>query len=182
MQSQNPCKIYLSQNLFCIIYVQILHNNQIMKQALTFTTFIICILGYSIGGFAQTDANKIVGLWEVGSKKARIKIYKAKNDKYYGKIVWLKEPNYEDGTPKIDRNNPDESKRQTPLLGYINLRDFVYKGDNKWEDGTIYDPENGSTYSCVITMTDENTIDVRGFIGVQLFGRTDTWKRLIVNK
>ncbi|MFN0049650.1 MAG: DUF2147 domain-containing protein [Cytophagales bacterium] len=135
--------------------------------------------------FAQaqqgSEGDKILGLWEVGSKKARIKIFKS-NDLYYGKIVWLKEPNYEDGTPKIDKNNPDEAKRNVRLLGYNNLKSFKYIGDNKWEEGTIYDPENGNTYSCAIALTDQNTLDVRGFIGVTLFGRTDTWIRLVVKK
>jgi uncharacterized protein (DUF2147 family) len=53
------------------------------------------------------------------------------------------------------------------------LKDFTYAGDKSWENGTIYDPENGSTYSCEINMTDENTLDVRGFIGLSVFGRTD---------
>jgi uncharacterized protein (DUF2147 family) len=64
------------------------------------------------------------------------------------------------------------------LLGYKILKDFEYVGKKVWENGTIYDPENGSTYSCTIKLTDKNTIDVRGYIGVSMIGRTDTWKRL----
>ena len=67
---------------------------------------------------------------------------------------------------------------ETPLLGYKILKDFEYSGKKTWENGTIYDPENGSTYSCTIKLTDKNTIDVRGYIGVSMIGRTDTWKRL----
>lgn len=147
-----------------------------------FLKLIFAYLFTSLYAFSQsTDADKILGLWEVGSKKARIKIYK-QDERYFGKIVWLKEPKYEDGTPKVDKNNPDEALRKVPLLGYVNLKGFKYIGDNKWEEGTIYDPENGSTYSCAMNLTDENTLDVRGFIGVQLFGRTDTWKRLVIKK
>jgi len=82
----------------------------------------------------------------------------------------------------VDKNNPEESKRSVPLLGYVNMLGFVYKEENTWEEGTIYDPENGSTYSCSIQMPDENSINVRGFIGVSLLGRTDTWKRLVIKK
>ena len=129
------------------------------------------------GEVAESD--KIIGVWEVGSGKARVKITKY-GDKYGGKIVWLKEPNYPDGTKKVDKNNPDEAKRTTPLLGYNNLLGFSYKGKSEYDGGTIYDPENGSTYNCVISLEDDNTIKVRGYIGVQLFGRTDTWKRVMV--
>lgn len=131
--------------------------------------------------FAQTEADAILGVWESGSGKARIKIDRA-GDKFTGRIVWLREPKDENGNPKVDKNNPDEALRKKPLLGYSMLQDFIYAGEKVWEKGTIYDPESGSTYSCTITMTDENTLDVRGFIGVSLFGRTDVWKRVIIKK
>lgn len=135
----------------------------------------------SLAIFAQTESDAILGVWESGSGKARVKIDKA-GEKFTGRIVWLREPNNDEGKPKTDKNNPDEKLRSTPLLGYRMLRDFQYKGGKTWEEGTIYDPENGSTYSCIIKMTDENTLDVRGFIGVSLFGRTDVWKRVQLKK
>jgi uncharacterized protein (DUF2147 family) len=122
--------------------------------------------------------DKVVGVWKTGSGKGMVKIYK-ENGKYYGKLVWLKEPNDEAGKPKVDKNNSEETLRSRALLGIINLRDFVYKGDKIWEEGKIYDPENGSDYSCEMKLTDDNTLEVRGFIGVSLFGRTDVWKRQV---
>ncbi|MFO7702350.1 DUF2147 domain-containing protein [Psychroflexus maritimus] len=135
----------------------------------------------SLTGFAQ-DADALVGVWEPGHGKAKVKIDQI-DDKFYGKIVWLKEPN-DPATdkPKLDKNNPDESMRDVPLRGYRILKDFQYKGDGVWEDGTIYDPEKGETYDCVITMKDDNTLDIRGYIGVKTFGRSDTWRRLKMKK
>lgn len=124
------------------------------------------------------DGDKLLGVWEPSHGKARVKITKVGN-KYYGKIVWLREPNYPDGTKKVDKNNPDSKMHDTPLLGYTILKDFEYSGKNSWSDGTIYDPENGSTYSCTIKLTNENTIEVRGYIGVSAIGRTDTWTRMV---
>jgi uncharacterized protein (DUF2147 family) len=128
------------------------------------------------------DGDRLTGIWEPSHGKARIKIDKIA-DKYFGKIVWLREPN-DPATqqPKVDKNNPDESMRQVPLKGYRILKDFTYKGAGEWVDGTIYDPENGSTYSCVIKMRDNNTLDIRGYIGIKTFGRTDVWKRLEIKK
>jgi uncharacterized protein (DUF2147 family) len=65
------------------------------------------------------------------------------------------------------------------LLGLKILREFDYKGDGLWENGMIYDPENGSDYNCTINLKDENSLEVRGFIGVSVFGRTDEWTRQI---
>jgi len=144
-----------------------------MKTKLFLITF--CLLGYF--SFAQ-EAGDIVGVWEPGHGKAKVKIDKI-DDKFYGKIVWLKEPiDPATGEPKVDKNNPDESMQNAPLRGFRILKDFQYQGEGIWEEGTIYDPENGTSYSCIITMNDENTLDIRGYVGVKTFGRTDTWRRL----
>lgn len=131
--------------------------------------------------FSQTtEADKLVGVWEPSHGKARVKIEKIGN-KYFGKVVWLKEPNDpENGKPKVDKNNPDETQRSIPLKGLRILKDFTHAGKGEWNSGTIYDPENGSTYKCIIKMKDDNTLDIRGYIGVEALGRTDVWKRLVV--
>ncbi len=125
-------------------------------------------------------ADKINGVWLSGSGKAKVKIAKdPKTGKYEGRIVWLRDPKDEVGKAKIDKNNPEESLKSRPLLGLKILREFDYKGDGLWENGMIYDPENGSDYNCTINLKDENTLEVRGFIGVSVFGRTDEWTRQI---
>lgn len=128
------------------------------------------------------EGDALIGVWEPSHGKARIKIDRIAG-KYYGKIVWLREPNDPDtGKPKVDKNNPDASMREVPLRGYRMLKDFVYQGNGVWEEGTIYDPENGKTYNCEIKLKDDNTIEIRGYIGVKTFGRTDVWKRLQLKK
>lgn len=148
-----------------------------MKKLIFLNT--LCLL--TVICYAQSEGDAILGVWETGSGKARVKIDKV-GDQFFGKVVWLREPLNEEGKPKVDKNNPDEKLRTVPLLGFKLIKDFSFKGEKVWEDGTIYDPENGSTYSCTIKMTDENTLDVRGFIGVSLFGRTDVWKRVQLKK
>jgi uncharacterized protein (DUF2147 family) len=56
------------------------------------------------------------------------------------------------------------------------LKGFEKDGDNEYEDGTIYDPKNGKTYSCIIRQKG-NKLSVRGYIGVSLIGRTTTWTK-----
>jgi len=147
-----------------------------------FLSMLVTLLFASTTVMAQDNGDRLVGVWEPSNGKARVKIDKI-GSKYFGRIVWLKEPNDpETGEPKTDKNNPDPTLRNAPLRGYRILKDFVYEGDNEWSGGTIYDPENGNTYDCVITMTDENTLDIRGYIGISAFGRTDVWKRLQIPK
>lgn len=127
--------------------------------------------------FSSTlKADDIIGEWYTDGNKSAVWIYKNKSGIYFGKIVWLKDPNESDGKPKVDKENPDPKLRTTPLIGLVILKSFKFDSD-KWTNGTIYDPENGKTYKCTIRMQDINTIDVRGYIGVSAIGRTTTWKR-----
>lgn len=129
-------------------------------------------------GFAQAQQDKLVGVWQPSDGRSMIKIDKI-GSKYFGRVVWLKEPNDENGKPRTDINNPDEKLRETPLKGYRMLKDFVWNEEEKlWEDGTIYDPKNGTTYSCKIELKSDNKIEVRGYVGTEMFGRTDVWTRL----
>jgi uncharacterized protein (DUF2147 family) len=79
----------------------------------------------------------------------------------------------------VDKNNADESARKKPVLGLINIWGFVSKENNIWEDGNIYDPKNGNTYSSTIKLINPNVMEVRGYIGVSFIGRTDTWTRQV---
>lgn len=136
---------------------------------------VIAALLFTTTTMAQQDP--IEGQWFTEDKSAKIKIYKAKNDKFYGKIVWLKEPNREDGKPKLDDKNPDKSKHSDPILGILLLKGFEKDGANDYEDGTVYDPKNGKTYACEMNLSGD-VLNVRGFVGISLLGRTTKWTRV----
>jgi uncharacterized protein (DUF2147 family) len=157
----------------------------------------VLLLGFCLAfytGFAQKDKTAVgdllIGNWQPSNGRSVVQIYKgvAANgedpNKYYGKVVWLLEPNDASGNPRVDTNNPDASKRKDPLKGMVIIKNLEFVGDAKnrtWEKGTIYDPNNGSEYSFVATLPqgNDNVMEGRGYIGVSLFGRTDTWKRLV---
>ena len=138
-------------------------------------TCMIC-LGFMAAGHAHADeADAIIGEWYTKDSKALVQIFKS-GETYSGKIVWLKEPLYEDGTEKRDKNNPDEARHQDKIIGLNLVKGFVYKGKNQWAEGTIYDPDNGKTYSCKMTLNGSD-LKVRGFIGISLIGRSQIWHR-----
>jgi len=136
---------------------------------------IVLLAVISFTASAQT-ADAILGSWANPSGEDHILIYK-KGNKFYGKLDWIKYPNDETGKPKTDKNNPDESLRSRQELGLELLKDFTYDGDSVYEDGTIYDPKNGKTYSCKMTI-DGNKLKIRGYIGISLFGRSEVWTRV----
>jgi uncharacterized protein (DUF2147 family) len=57
------------------------------------------------------------------------------------------------------------------------LSGFAYEGKNHWKEGRIYDPETGKTYSCKMTLKKPDELEVRGFIGLSIIGRTVVWTR-----
>src|ERR1043165_5449440 len=96
-------------------------------------------------------ADEIVGTWNNDKGRAKIEIYDC-GGRYCGKIIWLKEPNYPlddklgmGGKPRVDRDNPDPALRSRQLLGLQIMEGFIFRGDNTWEKGHIYDPESGKT-------------------------------------
>lgn len=136
----------------------------------------MALIFISAGVFAQS-ANAVVGKWLNKDKDAHIQIYK-KGDKYFGKLVWLKSPNDETGKPKKDANNPKANLKTRPIAGLELLQGFEYDGGGVWNDGTIYDPKSGKTYSCKLSLNGNDKLNVRGYIGVSLIGRTDVWTRV----
>jgi uncharacterized protein (DUF2147 family) len=144
---------------------------------LTFLLFLTAL--FLSGSLIAQDykADDILGIWFNEEKDAKVEIYK-ENGKYYGKVIWLNEPNEPaTGLPKLDDENDDESLRSQPVMGLILVKDFVYEDDGLYEDGEIYDPKNGSTYSCYMKFETMNQLKVRGYIGISLIGRTTYWTR-----
>jgi len=128
-------------------------------------------------------ADPIVGTWTTDGGKSQIAITAAPDGTFRGHIVGLKEPLYTNpkegtpGTPKVDRHNPDPSLKTRPLIGLQILDGFQAAGPDRWEKGRIYDPENGKTYQCRMKLSAPNRLEVRGFIGISLIGRTTVWTR-----
>ncbi len=139
---------------------------------ITLTIFIITSIPLKAQKFQADD---IIGNWVTEENKSIVKIFK-KDNKYYGQIIWLKEPNDEDGNPKTDKENPNKKLRSRKLKNMVMMYDFVFDGE-KWDDGKVYDPKSGNTYSGTIKMRTKDIIDLRGYIGISIIGRTSSWIR-----
>jgi uncharacterized protein (DUF2147 family) len=125
---------------------------------------------------AQTNADDVIGIWLThGKDPAKIQIFKT-GDRYFGKIVWLQFP-LRDGKPKTDIHNPDNNKQTRPIIGLVILNEFRFDGTDEWTKGEVYDPESGKTYSCTISFKNNNTLKVRGYVGISLLGRTEEWTK-----
>lgn len=138
-----------------------------MKKLIALALFV----GSSVFVKAQQTADDLIGKYMTAENKALIEISKRDN-KYFGKFLWTKTEG------KLDEKNPVVAERTKPLKGLELLKNFSYDGKNTWNNGTIYDPENGKTYSCKITRDEKGNLSVRGYIGVSLIGRTSEWVKV----
>ncbi|MEA5458067.1 DUF2147 domain-containing protein [Arcicella sp. LKC2W] len=132
---------------------------------------LILALAYAHVGHAQSvSKDAILGEWLAESKDGKVLIYK-QGEKYFGKVSSGK-----DGSKK-DTHNPDAKLREQNIVGSVILKGFDFTGKS-WENGTIYDPNNGKTYSCTMKIKSANELEIRGFIGISLLGRTTVWTKV----
>jgi uncharacterized protein (DUF2147 family) len=150
-----------------------------MKKIIATAAMLVLLAATAYAG----GGDDILGVWNNQEKDAKIEIQKC-GDTYCGKIVWLMVPNYPagseegvPGTPKVDHNNPDKNLRRSPVMGLQIVHDFSYAGNNKWTGGRVYDPKNGRTYSGKLTLVSPTQLNLRGFIGISLIGRTAVWTK-----
>ncbi len=110
---------------------------------------------------------------------SQYQIYDCGEGQVCGRITWLEVPNDENGVPQVDVNNIDVSLRGRPLLGMEFLIEFIVdeRKHDKWKNGRIYNPRNGKTYKSTMQLDGENTLKVRGYVGVPLLGETQIWTR-----
>ncbi len=131
-------------------------------------TFVLSLFG--VMSFAQIE-----GKWktiddETKQAKSIVEIYK-RGDQYYGKIsqLLIKPASANCTECKDDRKGK-------PILGLEIIRGLKKEGD-EFTGGTITDPKSGKTYKCTITRSGDK-LNVRGYVGVSMFGRSQTWQKV----
>ena len=127
----------------------------------------------------STSSDKIIGTWLSADKDLKVEIFN-RNGHYFGKVIWFaclpSTPNMYDFK---DTENPDPKLRTRKWLGMEVVENLTYNNEGSWENGTIYDPNSGRKYSSVVKLKDNNTLVVRGYWGIELFGKSLDFKRVI---
>ena len=148
-----------------------------MTQRLVLIMSLALGISFCLAGAAMADdGDAVLGMWLTEKKDAGIKIMKCSGE-YCGRLTWLKAPKNDDGSDKLDTKNPDEAKKARKMIGIMMIWGMEYKGDGKYADGRIYAPDDGKTYKAKMTLKDNDTLAVRGYVGISAFGRTTTWTR-----
>ncbi len=138
----------------------------------------ILVIASSLLSIFGPKSDQIIGVWMTAEQESKIEIYK-KGNQYYGKIVWIEDELGPDGKKRLDVNNPDEHKRNRPLVGLTIVKNLEWDAEEReWNEGEVYDPESGSTYSVFARLQTKDELYLKGYIGFSLLGRSTVWKRV----
>jgi uncharacterized protein (DUF2147 family) len=116
------------------------------------------------------------GVWLTEDKDAALTITTC-GAQLCGRIIWLESATDRSGSLRQDQHNPDPAKRAQRICGLVVINDLKPSGPNTW-DGNVYNPEDGKTYSGNITVLSDQTLKLRAYIGLPIFGRSQTWTRV----
>jgi uncharacterized protein (DUF2147 family) len=135
------------------------------------------------GSFALAFGDDVTGTWKTADGRALIDIYHC-GVNVCGRVAWLLEPRFpaDDregmaGKPRVDRHNPNPALRKRSVIGLQIMQGFIQEGANRWGQGTIYDSDTGKTYRSRMTLIPPNRLDLHGYIGIPLLGRSQIWTR-----
>jgi uncharacterized protein (DUF2147 family) len=130
-------------------------------------------IAIALGSLTPTAASaaEATGEWLIEDGDARVRIAPCGAD-LCGHVAWIKE-----GSPTLDVNNPDPAKRSRPLLGSAVLLGLKPSGAGQWT-GSVYDAEDGRTYTGKLAIVDERHIKVAGCVLGGLICQSQTWTRM----
>lgn len=137
---------------------------------------IFTFLFVAVAGILSASA-QVTGKWktiddETGQAKSIVEIYES-NGKIYGKVVEILNP-AKKNSKCTKCKGADKDK---PIDGLVIIKGLTKDG-NEWTDGDILDPNKGKLYSCTIKLDGKDKLDVRGYMGISMLGRTQTWHRV----
>jgi uncharacterized protein (DUF2147 family) len=122
---------------------------------------------------AKSPPESILGEWmtqkEENRPPGRVKFVKAPDGTYMGILTWSAEP-------KKDVNNKDPKLRDRPLVGIVLMWHLTYD-DGEYVDGYVYNPEDGGTYRMKAEVLSPESLKIRGYLGISLFGQSKVWAR-----
>lgn len=94
-----------------------------------------------------------------------------------GRIVWMKAPTDPKGQPLRDGLNPDRTQRSRPICGLQIIGELKPQRDGSWDNGWIYDPEQGESFDVEIRLRAPDVLQVKGYKGLKFLSETFQWQR-----
>lgn len=145
------------------------------------TRMILCAaLLLPLLAYAQIAQTGVTGLWktiddQTGKPKSLVRITEA-NGEYQGKVEKLFRTPDQDQNPKCDKC--EDARKDQPIIGMTILTGMKKDKEDEYSGGQILDPNNGKIYKSKMNLKEDGSkLDVRGYVGMPMLGRTQTWVR-----
>jgi uncharacterized protein (DUF2147 family) len=148
---------------------------------------LIAVMLMTLGSAASVQAQSVMGTWLTASGVAQVQIGPCTDPSagaLCGFIIGLINPKGPDGqvvAPDVatDYRNTNPALRSRKVIGMPLVWGFKKTADpNVFEDGHIYNGENGKTYNANISLQPDGTLRLRGYVGSPMFGETQIWTRV----
>jgi uncharacterized protein (DUF2147 family) len=155
-----------------------------MRDRLTSGLGAVAILALMTSATAASEPDHVVGRWLTQGGEGVIAIARC-GSSICGRIDWMESPpGMQSAALPRDRYNPDPTRRQQSICGLKIIYGFTHDriDPNRWEAGSIYDPQSGHTYQANITLEDSDHLQLHGYIGIPLLGATQVWTRVAENQ
>jgi uncharacterized protein (DUF2147 family) len=142
----------------------------VIKSLAATAACVLAALTLACGPAWAQSAEDAFGLWLNPENGSNIEFYKCGGDGLCAKLTKVT-----DGQTTDDKN-PDPAKRSQPIIGLVIMENAKKSGANKWA-GTLYNRENGKSYSGSITVKSKDAVDLSGCVALVLC-RAVTWTRI----
>ena len=135
------------------------------------------MLSIALTQAVSARADSIEGHWLTEQRTGIVELYRCGSETLCGRLLWLRIKPEDNNPGALDLRNPTADLRGRPLCGLVIMGAFRRANQNEWKGGWLYDPESGNTYNGAITLQPDDTLNLRGYIGISLFGKSQVWTR-----
>lgn len=125
----------------------------------------------------RAPGDEILGEWWTENNEGRIRITRDKEGYYRGTASCCAR----EGQPALDVHNPKPELRNRTTVGIVIIWKLKYE-QGEYAGGYVYNPRDGKTYRMEMKLLDHDTLKVRGYLGISLFGQSQIWRRAKVDR
>ena len=141
----------------------------------TFIKPLVALCAFALVAATQPGASP-EGRWLTEKKNGIVEIFRCSGggDILCGRLLWFR---LKPGGSNLDVSNPDPKQRNRPLCGLVFMSGFRPDDPNNWEDGRVYNSDDGNTYHATMRLQPDGTLRLHGYIVVTLIGASEIWIR-----
>jgi uncharacterized protein (DUF2147 family) len=124
---------------------------------------------------ATQPGDALIGEWWTENNEGRVQMARYKDGTYRGTTTCCEHKD-DKNNPRTDLNNPKPELRNRSTVGIVLIWNLKYE-NGEYVDGHVYNPRDGKTYRMKMEVIDQETLKIRGYMGISLLGQTQIWKR-----